>query len=67
MVLSIDDIRKGSVVVVRPCFGVGKPIKVTVTEVHDNVKNNCSGISYDDETYDSHWAYIDQVDSIITY
>lgn len=65
--ISLDDIRVGSKVIVRPCFGIGTPMEVTITEVHEDVKNNCAGISYGDETYDFHWAYIDQIDSIVTY
>lgn len=67
MAISIKDIRIGSKVLVRPCFGMGTPVEVIVTELHDNVKNNTNGISYLDEVSDSHWAYLDQVDSVITY
>lgn len=67
MTINLSDIRIGSKVIVRPCFGVGEPILVTVTKIDNNIKNNCAGITYGDETYDFHWAYIDQIDSIVSF
>lgn len=60
--VQLKDIREGSVVIVRPAFGTGAPIKVTVREVLKDIKNNRPGIDYD-----SSWAYLTQVDSVVKY
>lgn len=58
----IQDIREGSVVIVRGCFGQGKPETVVVDEVDTDIKNGIPGIGYGDS-----WAYITQVDRVVTY
>jgi hypothetical protein len=60
--VSIQDIRVGSVVIVRGCFGQGEPERVVVTDVDTDIKNGIPGIDYG-----SHWAYINQVVRVVTY
>ena len=58
----LEDIREGSIVMVRPDFGMSPAIKVVVEEVEENVKNGLPGFCYKD-----HWAYLDQIQRVITY
>lgn len=58
----LSDIRVGSVVRVRDNFGNGSPKTVTVTGVDEDIKNGRPGIDYDDS-----WAYLTQVDRVVTY
>jgi hypothetical protein len=60
--IKIEDIREGSVVIVRGAFGTGQPQRVTVTEVEEDVKNGRPGICYDES-----WAYLTQVDRVVQY
>lgn len=60
--IKIEDIREGSVVIVRGNFGSGPAERVVVTEVEDDVKNGRPGICYDDS-----WAYLTQVERVVTY
>jgi hypothetical protein len=61
-VVKLEDIREGSVVIVRGNFGTGVPQKVTVAVVEEDVKNGRPGICYDES-----WAYLTQVDRVVTY
>jgi len=58
----LSDIRVGSVVRVRDNFGMGSPKTVTVTGVDEDIKNGRPGIDYDDS-----WAYLTQVDRVVSY
>jgi hypothetical protein len=60
--VELKEIRKGSIVVVRGDFGSGTPKRVTVEEVHEDIKNGRPGIDYD-----SSWAYLTQVDRVVSY
>jgi hypothetical protein len=60
--VKLEDIRPGSVVMVRPNFGTGFAQRVVVEEVEDDVKNGQPGICYGD-----HWAYLTQVDRVVKY
>lgn len=60
--IKIEDIREGSVVVVRGNFGGGFPERVTVALVEEDIKNGRPGIEYGD-----HWAYLDQVVRVVKY
>ena len=42
--VTLKDIRKGSVVIMRDCFGQGSPKKVTVTDVLEDIKRGEPGI-----------------------
>jgi hypothetical protein len=60
--VQFEDIRKGSVVMVRGDFGNAPARRVIVEEVHEDIKNGRPGIDYD-----SSWAYLSQVDRVVTY
>ena len=58
----LEDIREGSVVIVRGAFGTGPEERVKVEEVHEDVKNGRPGIDYAGS-----WAYLTQVQRVVTY
>jgi hypothetical protein len=60
--VELKEIRRGSVVVVRGDFGNAPARRVTVEEVHEDIKNGRPGIDYD-----SSWAYLTQVDRVVSY
>lgn len=60
--VELKDIREGSIVIVRGDFGSGRPQAVTVTEIDSNIKNDRPGICYDKS-----WAYLTQVDRVVSY
>jgi hypothetical protein len=60
--VELKDIREGSVVVVRGDFGQGRPREVVVEAVEADIKNGRPGIDYD-----SSWAYLTQVDRVVSY
>ena len=60
--VKLEDIRVGSVVMVRGNFGQGFPQRVIVEEVEEDVKNGRPGIGYGDS-----WAYLTQVDRVVKY
>jgi hypothetical protein len=60
--VKLGDIRKGSVVIVRGNFGSGPEERVKVEDVHSDVKNGMPGIDYE-----GHWAYLSQVQRVISY
>jgi hypothetical protein len=60
--VTLKDIREGSVVVVRGNFGTGPEERVIVQEVEEDVKNGRPGICYDES-----WAYLTQVMRVVTY
>jgi hypothetical protein len=63
----LEDIREGSVVVVRGGFGTESPKRVVVEEVHEEIKNGRSGIDYKESDGHSRWAYLDQVERVVKY
>jgi hypothetical protein len=60
--VKLKDIRPGSIVIVRGSFGSGPEERVTVEEVHEDVKNGRAGIDYDGS-----WAYLTQVMRVVKY
>ena len=60
--VTLKDIREGSVVIVRGNFGSGAPQRVVVEAVEADIKNGRPGIDYADS-----WAYLTQVDRVVTY
>jgi hypothetical protein len=60
--VTLKDIREGSVVIVRGNFGNGPEERVLVEEVHSDVKNGRPGIDYEGS-----WAYLTQVIRVVTY
>jgi len=65
--VTLDQIREGSVVMVRGFFGTSPAVQARVTEVCEEVKNGRPGIDYITQQGDAHWAYLDAVDSVVTY
>jgi hypothetical protein len=63
----LDEIREGSVVIVRGGFGQELPKEVVVDEVHEDIKNGRAGIDYTEADGNTRWAYLDQVQKVITY
>ncbi len=60
--VKLNDIREGSVVIVRGAFGTGPEQRVKVEEVHEDVKNGRPGIDYQGS-----WAYLSQVQRVVSY
>jgi hypothetical protein len=60
--ITLKDIREGSVVVVREAFGTGPERRVVVEAVEADIKNGRPGIDYQDS-----WAYLTQVVRVVTY
>lgn len=65
--VKLSDIRIGSKVKVRGCFGSGKPELCEVVEIEEEIKNGEPGISYTAEDGEMHWAYLNQVDKVVEY
>jgi len=66
--VKLTDMRVGSVVIVRGDFGNGKPVRAVVDSVEEDVKNGRPGIDYFAVgSKEGNWAYLHQVDRIITY
>ena len=60
--VELEDIRQGSIVIVRGDFGSGRPREVIVDAVEEDIKNGRPGIDYDGS-----WAYLTQVDHVVKY
>jgi hypothetical protein len=60
--IKLNDIREGSVVIVRGAFGTGPEQRVKVEEVHEDIKNGRPGIDYEGS-----WAYLSQVQRVVSY
>lgn len=60
--VKLEDIREGSIVMVRPNFGTAPAIKVVVEDVEEDIKNGRPGFCYQES-----WAYLDQIQRVITY
>lgn len=60
--IKLNEIREGSVVIVRGNFGTGPEERVLVEEVHSDVKNGRPGIDYEGS-----WAYLTQVQRVVKY
>jgi hypothetical protein len=60
--VKLKDLREGSIVVVRGCFGSGPEQTVTVLAVDSDIKNGQPGIDYDES-----WAYLSQVMRVVKY
>jgi hypothetical protein len=63
----LDEIREGSVVIVRGGFGQELPKEVVVDEVHEDIKNGRAGIDYTEADGNTRWAYMDQVIKVVNY
>jgi hypothetical protein len=65
--ITLQDIREGSTVIVRGGFGLESPAKVRVDYVYEEIKNNHPGIDYIDANGSLRWAYLDQVVRVVEY
>ena len=66
--VKLEQLRCGSKVLVRGGFGTTGAKRATVTSVEEDIKNGSPGIDYTvDATGDEHWAYLDQVQSVVAY
>lgn len=64
---TLNEIRRGSKVMVRGGFGNDPATLVTVSEVCEDVKNGRPGIDYIKANGDGRWAYLDQVKQVVEY
>jgi len=62
MTVKFEDLREGSVVIVRGCFGTGPEERVKVEGLDRDIKNGRPGIDYAGS-----WAYLDQVVRVVQY
>ena len=62
MTVKFEDLREGSVVIVRGCFGTGPEERVKVEGLDRDIKNGRPGIDYAGS-----WAYLDQVMRVVQY
>ena len=64
----LSELREGSTIRVRGAFGTGVAQTATVNCVEADIKNGLPGIDYTiNATGEQHWAYLDQVDSVIAF
>lgn len=65
--ITIEQIRIGSQVLVRGGFG-SEPAKiVTVEGVDADIKNGRAGIDYTESPGNTRWAYLSQVEKVVAY
>ena len=67
--VKLKDVREGSIVMVRGGFGNEPAVKAKVENVDSNIKNGRAGIDYTElgPTGCERWAYLDQVERVVTY
>ena len=67
--VKLKDVREGSIVMVRGGFGNEPAKRAKVENVDSNIKNGRAGIDYTElgATGCERWAYIDQVERVVTY
>jgi len=66
MAVTLNEIREGSVVMVRGDFGRGVAVVGQVEEALEDIKNGMPGIDYSVKGV-SHWAYLDAIDSVVRF
>lgn len=67
---NLSDVRIGSKVQVRGCFGMDKAKRGLVTSVEADIKNGRPGIDYtsiSDGEECHNWAYLDQITEVVEY
>jgi hypothetical protein len=62
MAVKFEDLREGSVVIVRGAFGTGPEERVTIEGLDRDIKNGRPGIDYQGS-----WAYLSQVQRVVQY
>ena len=65
--IMLEDVRAGSVVRIRSGFGSEPPETVTLTNVEADIKNGRPGCDYTDRKGNGRWAYLSQIDAVLTY
>ena len=66
--VQINELREGSVVIVRGGFGSESPKAVRVSEVEEDIKNGRPGICYvEEDTGNDRWAYLSQVVRVVNF
>ena len=65
--VTIDDVRAGSVVRIRSGFGLEPAETVTLENVEADIKNGRAGCDYTDRKGEGRWAYLTQIERVITY
>jgi hypothetical protein len=65
--ITLEQVREGSTVLVRGSFGNAPARRATVTGVEADIKNGQPGIDYELTDGESYWAYLDQVEKVLTY
>ena len=66
--VTLNQVRQGSIVRVRGDFGSGPAVRARVDAVCEDVKNGYPGIDYTVlSDNDERWAYLDQVVSVDKY
>jgi hypothetical protein len=65
--ITLENVRVGSVVRIAGGFGMEPPETVTLEDVEEDIKNGFPGVCYTDKKGDGRWAYLDQIQRVITY
>ena len=67
--ITLKQVRVGSVVMVRPGFGGSRAEQATIVNVESDIKNGFPGIDYytGTDADDCSWAYLTQIDRVVTY
>lgn len=66
--VTLEQLRSGSKVLVRGDFGTTSAKRATVESVEEDIKNGRPGIDYTvDSSGEQHWAYLDQVQRVLAY
>jgi hypothetical protein len=66
--ITLNDLREGSTIVVRGAFGTGVAQTATVNCIEEDIKNGLPGIDYTVKaTGEQLWAYLTQVQKVVKY
>lgn len=65
--IDFNNLKEGSLVVVRGDFGTGGLATVTIKDLENDGKNGRAIIDYINEDGDRYWAYLDQIKSVVKY
>jgi len=65
--VDFEDVRVGSVVVIKSGFGSEPAETVTLDNVERDIKNGRAGCDYVDSTGEGRWAYLTQIVRVVKY
>lgn len=65
--VALEDVRAGSVVVIKSGFGSEAAETVTLSNVEADIKNGRAGCDYTDRNGDRRWAYLTQIVRVVKY